>query len=605
MTVESQPQGSGATRMTGAQAIIRCLEDERIEYVFGMAGHANLSFLDALRESSIRFISVPHEQIAVHMADAYYRVTHRPAVVLTSVGPGFTNTVTGIADAMHDCSAIILISGNVPIAHRGTEAYQEIAFHQDASQADVLKPLVKRAFRIDDRRLVGEIMARAFSTALGGVPGPVLVDIPMDIFSVMDDFSPPRTRARRATSQRSGAEEAEVRKAVETLTAGQRPVIYAGGGALLSQATEEIVALAERLGSPVITSLIAQSIIHNDHPLFGGVTGAVGTQSAHYLASRADTVLLVGSRLSDMDACSWHPEMFFNAPPARIVQIDLDPSQVGRRFPVEVGIVADARTVLRQLLAALPSDGGLARRSAWLRAHDERRSRWRAELEASQRSNDIPILPERLIAEIRAVLPTSGILVAPNGPRYFVAQHFSAHGPYTHLVASGHGTMGWAVPAALGAKLGRPDSPVICLTGDGGFRSTNTCLAVAVEADIPVVWVVLNNGGFNIIELIEKRFFKGGIGGAFKRTSGKRYNPDFVALARAYGVDAIRVERTEEIRPALLEAVGSGRAFVIDVAVTQQPQLRASGYWEANRYLMPGWNESEDKESARGFGDST
>lgn len=592
-------------RMTGAQAIVRCLEEERIEYVFGMAGHANLSFLDALHESSIRFISVPHEQIAVHMADAYYRVTHRPAVVLTSVGPGFTNTVTGIADAMHDCSAIILISGNVPIAHRGTEAYQEIAFHQDAAQTDVLKPIVKRAFRLDDRRLLGEIMARAFSTALGGVPGPVLVDIPMDIFSVMDDFSPPNTPARRPTSQRSAADEAEVRKAVEILKAGKRPVIYAGGGAILSEATEEVIALAERLGSPVITSLIAQSIIHNDHPLFGGVTGAVGTRTAHYLASQADTVLLIGSRLSDMDACSWHPEMFFNVPPARIVQIDIDPSQVGRRFPVDVGIVADARTVLRQLLAALPPDGGLGKPSAWLRAHDEHRNRWRAELEASQRSNDVPILPERLIAEIRAALPTSGILVAPNGPRYFVAQHFNAQGPRTHLVASGHGTMGWAVPAALGAKLGRPDSPVICLTGDGGFRSTNTCLAVAVEADIPVVWVILNNSGFNIIELIEKRFFKRGLGGAFTTTSGKRYNPDFVALARAYGVGGIRVQRTEEIRPALLEALRSGSPFVVDVAVTQQPQLRASGYWEANRYLRRGWNESEDKESARGFGDST
>ncbi|TAK81403.1 MAG: thiamine pyrophosphate-binding protein [Betaproteobacteria bacterium] len=591
-------------RMTGAQAMVRYLEEEGIQYVFGMAGHANLAFLDALHESSIRFISVPHEQIAVHMADAYYRVTHRPAVVLTSVGPGFTNTVTGVADAMHDCSAIVLISGNVPIAHRGTEAYQEIAFHQDAAQTEVLKPIVKRAFRVDDRRLLGEIMARAFNNALGGVPGPVLVDIPMDMFSVMDDFSPSGTPARRPTSQRSAADEAEVRKAVEILKSGKRPVIYAGGGTILSEATEEVTALAERLGSPVITSLIAQSIIDNDHPLFGGVTGAVGTRTAHHLASQADTVLLIGSRLSDMDTCSWHPEMFFNVPPARIVQIDIDPSQVGRRFPVDVGIVADARTALRQLLAALPPDEGLAKPSAWLRAHDEQRKRWRAELEGSQRSNDVPILPERLIAEIRAALPASGILVAPNGPRYFVAQHFSAHGPRTHLVASGHGTMGWAVPAALGAKLGRPHSPVICLTGDGGFRSTNPCLAVAVEADIPVVWVILNNGGFNIIELIEKRFFKRGIGGAFRTTSGQRYNPDFVALARAYGVGAIRVERSEEIGPALREAITSGRPFVVDVAVTQQPQLRASGYWEANRYLTRGWNESEDKESARGFGDS-
>lgn len=592
-------------RMTGAQAIVRCLEEERIEYVFGMAGHANLAFLDALHGSSIRFVSVPHEQIAVHMADAYYRVTHRPAVVLTSVGPGFTNTVTGIADAMHDCSAVILIAGNAPIAHRGTEAYQEIAFHQDASQADVLRPLVKRAFRVDDWRLLGEIMARAFNTAICGVPGPVLVDVPMDVFSIIEDFGRPNTPARRPTSQRCAADEAEVSRAAEILRAGQRPVIYAGGGALLSDATNEVMAVAERLGSPVITSLIAQSIIHNDHPLFGGVTGAVGTRPAHYLASQADTILLIGSRLSDMDACSWHPEMFFNIPPARIVQIDIDPTQVGRRFPVDVGIVADARTALRQLLSVLPSDAAPGKRSGWLRAHDEQRNRWRGELEVSQRSDDVPILPERVIAEIRAVLPTSGILVAPNGPRYFVAQHFSAHGPRTHLVASGHGTMGWAVPAALGAKLGRPGVPVICLTGDGGFRSTNPCLAVAVEADIPVVWVVLNNGGFNIIELIQKRFFNRTPGGPFVTPDGKRYNPDFVALARAYGVDGIRVQRPEEIRPALLKALASGRPFVVDVASTQQPQLRASGFWEANRYLKLGWNESEDKDSARGFGDST
>ena len=591
-------------RMTGAQAIVRCLEAEGVQYMFGMSGHANLTFLDAVFDSGIRFISVPHEQIAVHMADAYFRVTHRPAAVLTSVGPGFTNTVTGMADAMHDCSALILITGNVPVAHRGTEAYQEIAFHQDASQTEVLRPIVKRTFRLDHWQLVGEIMSRAFNTALGGVPGPVMIDVPMDIFSYIDDYEIPDMRRRRASTPRSGAENSAVRTAVDILAQAKRPLIYAGGGSLLSEASAEIQAIAEQLGSPVITSLIAQSIIPNDHPLFGGVTGAVGTPTAHWLASHADAVLILGSRFSDMDSASWHPEMFFNAPPARLVQIDIDPTQVGRRFPVEVGIVADIRTVLQQMLEFMPDNTKRESRGGWLHDFGEQRERWQTEIGLAQRSDESPIAVERLVAEIRAALPPGGTIVAPNGPRYFVSQHFTARGPRTHLVASGHGTMGWAVAAALGAKLGRPDEPVVCLTGDGGFRSTTPSLAVAVESNIPVVWVILNNGGFNIIELYQNRFFKRGVGAAFTSTDGSRYNPDFVALARAYGAEGIRVERAADIRSALDEAIRSNRPYVVDVVTTQQPRIRASGYWEANRYLKLGWNESEDTESARGFGDS-
>lgn len=591
-------------KMTGAQAIVRCLEAEGIEYVFGMSGHANLTFLDALLDSRIRFVSVPHEQIAVHMADAYFRVTHRPAVVLTSVGPGFTNTVTGVADAMHDCSAVLVISGNVPVAHRGTEAYQEIAFHADAAQSEVLRPVLKRAFRVDHAHLLGEIMSRALNAALGGVPGPVLVDVPMDIFSYADEYALPATTARRATSPRPGADEDAIRQAAGILAGSRRPVIYAGGGTLLSEAAAEVTALAERLGCPVITSLIAQSIMRNDHPLFGGVTGAVGTPTAHYLASHADAALVLGTRFSDMDASSWHADMFFQAPPAKVVQIDLDPNQVGRRLPVDVGIVADARTALRQLLRGLPAGAGREPRAEWLREFEDVRGRWRDEIGPSQRSDETPIALERLVVEIRRALPPEGIIVAPNGPRYFVAQHFAADVPGSHLVASGHGTMGWAVPAALGAKLGRPASAVVCLTGDGGFRSTTPTLAVAVEAAIPVVWVVLNNGGFNIIELYQNRFFGRGVGGAFKTAKGERYNPDFVALARAYGAEGARVERPGEIGPALERAIASGRPFVVDVAVTPKPRIRASGYWEANRYLKHGWNEAADTGYARGFGDS-
>jgi acetolactate synthase-1/2/3 large subunit len=592
------------TRMSGAQALVRVLETERVGYVFGMAGHANLVLLDALRESSIRFVSVPHEQIAVHMADAYFRVTHQPGVVLTSVGPGFTNTVTGMADAMHDGSAIIMISGNVPVAHRGAEAYQEIAFHEDAAQMDILRPVVKRAWRIDHPRLVPDIMARAFNVALGGCPGPVLVDVPMDIFGVVDNFPAPDSPARRAGQQRLGADEKDVARSLVVLTAARRPVIFAGGGVLLSEASQELGAVAERLGSPVITSLIAQSALPNDHPLWGGVTGAVGTPTAHVLASRADAILAIGTRFSDMDSSSWHPDFFFNVPPAKVVQVDIDPARVGRRFPVEVGIAADARTVLRQLLAALPPRSDAERTRPWLQELAAARAQWRREIDPAQHSDETPIVPERLIAEIRAALPADGILVAPNGARYFVAQHFTALGPRSHLVASGHGTMGWAVPAALGAKLGRPEVPVVCLTGDGGFRSTSPALAVAVEARIPVVWVVLNNRAYNIIELIQNRFFGRQIGVSFAPAEGKPGSVDFVALARAYGAEGIRVDQPDEIRPALLRALGSGGPCVVDVMVTPRPKLRASGFWEANRYLKVGWNETDDTDIARGFGDS-
>jgi len=591
-------------KMTAAQAIVRHLEGEGVEYVFGMGGHANLTFLDALCDSKIRYISVPHEQIAVHMADCYFRVTHRPGVVLTSLGPGFTNTVTGIADAMHDCSAVVMISGNAPVAHSGTGAYQEVAFHRDGSQMDILRPIMKYAWRVDHPQLIPYVMPRAFNMALGGCPGPVLVDVPMDIFSTASDFPEQNSDVRRAKGHRAEAGRGDVERALAILNEAQRPLIFAGGGVLLSEASAELTELAERLQAPVIATLIAQSAIRNDHPLYGGVTGAVGTPTAHFLASHADVVLAVGTRFSDIDCNSWHPEYFFNAPPARVIQIDISPAEVGRRFPVEVGIVADAKAVLRQFIEAAKGFSAPKGRSAWLSEFEGERKRWRKEIEAGQKSDEQPIPVERLVAEIRAALPPHGIFIAPNGARYFVAQHFCALKPQTHMVASGHGTMGWAVAAALGAKLGRPEAPVVCLTGDGGFRSVSPALAVAVEHDIPVVWVILNNYSFNIIELIQNRFMERQIGALFSTPDGRPYNPDFVAMARAYGAEGARVERADQIAPGLARALESGKPYVLDVLTAQRPKLRASGFWEANRYLKPGWNELEGADLARGFGDS-
>ena len=591
-------------KMTGAQAVVRCLEHEGVEYVFGMSGHGNLPLLDALCDSTIKFIEVPHEQIAVHMADCYFRMTHRPGIVLTTLGPGFTNTVTGMADAMQDCSAVVMLSGNAPVSHSGVEAYQEVSFHHDGSQEEVLRPIVKRTWRVSHHRRLPYILGRALNFALSGCAGPVLVDVPMDVFSMTADFPSPDSRARRVARQRSAASDEDIARALKILGGAERPLIFAGGGVLLSEATDELTEFGQYMHIPVITSLIAQSAMRNDHPLYGGVTGAVGTPTAHFLASHADAVLALGSRFSDMDCSSWNPEFFFSPSKAKLIQVDIDPTQVGKLFPVDVGIVADAKTVLRQLTTAARKASAPKRRSAWLEEFEEVRERWRKEIEAAQKSDECPIVVERLVAEIRAVLPPSGILLAPLGARYFVAQHFTVVEPGTHIVASGHGTMGHVVAGALGAKLGRPNVPVVCLTGDGGFRSVSPALAVAVEYNIPVVWVILNNCSYNIIELYQNRFYHREIGAVFKTPDGKQYNPDYVALARAYGADGVRVERPDEIRPSLLKALGSGRPFVVDVVVTQRPKLRASGFWEANRYLKLGWNETDDLSVARGFGDS-
>ncbi len=578
--------------MTGAQAIVECLKREGVEYVFGMCGHTNLAMLDALADSGIRFISVPHEQIAAHAADCYYRITHKPGVVLTTIAPGLSNALVGILDAAADCSSVVVISGNVPTSYIGRDAFQELSTHSDAAQHEVVRPVVKRAWQVQDPGLLTHTIARAFNYALSGRPGPVLVDVPMDLFSYVGEFEIPELTRRRPLAGRPAGDPDAIAQAVRLLSEAQRPVIFAGGGVLLSEASAELTKLAEYMGLPVITSMIAQGAIDNAHPLHFGFTGSVGTPTANDLARQADVALAIGTRFSEMDCNSWLPQHFFPTD-CKVIQVDIEPTEIGKVIPVELGIVGDARRVLAQLLEAAqtgapPADWRAAPR---FRELDARRKAWADELRAAQASSSEPLELERVIADLRAVMPDDGILIAGVGPRHLVGQHYPVRRPQTHIVASGNGTMGLAVPGALGAKLGRPDVPVVALVGDGEFRSVSQSLAPAVEYGIPVVWVVLNNYGFNIITLYQHRHFERSYGTEFKvEENGSDYNPDFVAMARAYGAEGRRVERAEDLKAALEEAIAANRPYVLDVVVTKTPRIRASGYWDANRFIRPGWN---------------
>lgn len=578
-------------QLTGGEAVVKCLEREGVELAFGMVGHGNLAILDALIDSEIRFISVPHEQIATHAADAYFRVTHKPAVVMTTVGPGATNTMTGLADALLDSSAMIVLCGGIPSFYSGTDALQELGTHHDDEQFEIFKPVSKRVWKVTHAKQLPHVISRAFNYALSGNPGPVVVHVPLDFYSQKLEYSLNQVGEKRVTSSRILADPAELSRALKLLTEAERPLIYAGNGVILSEASAELTQFAEHLQIPVATTMAGQGAISGEHPLAAGFTGTVGTPTANRLAQEADVILAIGTRMPEMDTNSWKTKHFFKIPPAKLIHIDLNPHEIGKMFPVEVGVVGDARAVLKQLLDLAQDVDATSSAKTWTQGMQDQRNGWWTELKASQQSDEVPISVGRLLGDIQSVLPPNGIFISGVGVRHAVGQHFRFTNPMTHIVGSGFGTMGQEVPAALGAKLGKPDVPVVAAVGDGAFRSTMQTLLPAVEYGVNAVWIVQNNYSFNVISLYQKRHWERLIGTEFiKEDENKLYNPDFAAMAHAFGAGGRRVENPDDLKPALEEAIAANKPYVLDVIMTQQPRIRASGYWVVNDIISPGWS---------------
>lgn len=576
-------------RMTGAEALVRCLERAGVEYVFGICGHANVSMLDALEASSIRFVYVRHEQNAAHMADAYYRFSHKPGVVLTTLGPGMANAVTGIWEAAMDCSGVVMISGDVQSYMMGRGAFQELSLHSDGAQYEVFRPFTKRAWQVRDPELIPFVAHRAFNLAMTGRPGPVLIDVPVDYFAAVRDFEIPDIASRQATSMRVRGDAAAIRRAFELLLAADAPLIHAGNGTTLSEAGPELTALAEHLAIPVTTSIAAHGVFDTLHPLYGGMPAAVGTPTGNALAREADVVLALGTGFCEMETSSWDPEYSFRfGAGAKLIQVDIDPHELGRAYPVEVGIFGDIRTVLGELIelahAAGPRREWSQRRQ--LRVLQERVAAWNAEKAAAAESTELPIRMERFAAELAPLLSEDTVIVCDVGAfRHAIYQYLPVRRPQSWYFPSGLVTMGAGPPAALGAKLADPSRPVICFVGDGGFSANSHAVATAVEAGIPVVWVVVSNFANDAIRAYQVNHFDGRINGTvFEGTDGAPYNPDFVALARSYGARALRVSAVAEIAPVMTEALGCGEPCVVEIhAAPVKP--RAGGNWDVNDVL--------------------
>ena len=573
--------------VNGGEVIVEYLAREKVPYVFGLCGHGNVGLLDALydRTDAIRTISTRHEQTAGHMADAYFRVAHRPVATLTSCGPGSANLPIALACAFMDSSAFLAITGNVPTSQFNRAAFQETYRHFQADFPSVIRPYVKRSWQPTRTDMLPTALRQAFATMLGGRPGPVNLDVPFNVFKEPADVDVPEPGAWRAgISSRSGGDPEAIRRAVDLLRAARRPLIYVGHGVTLSEGTDELTTLAHRLRIPVIFSPNGFGALDMADPMALGFVGRNGVFHANEAARTCDVLLALGVRFDDRSSSSWIPGYSFNIPPTRLIHVDIDAEEIGRNYPVHLGIVGDARTVLRQLLeVAKTAPPRAAARDAWLADIVGWRAQWEAFIRPQRESAVEPIHPQRVVQALRAVMPDDGIVLPDVGVHHnWLVQFWTARRPRTLLNSWGFGAMGFGVCGVLGAKLAAPDRPCVAVCGDGGFMMRPDVLCTAVEYDIPAVWVIWNNfayGGIRDIQL--GMLAKREIATSFVREKdGRLVNPDFVALARACGADGIRVERPGDLAGALEHALAAAAPFVLDVHVDRDIRPPGVGTWE-------------------------
>jgi acetolactate synthase I/II/III large subunit len=575
-------------RMKGAELITEYLIANGIPYVFGICGHGNVGMLDPLYQARerIKLISPRHEQVAAHMADAYFRVRHEPVATLTSCGPGSCNIIMPLACALSDSSALLAITANVPTSQFNRSPFQEINRHYQADFVNIVRPVVKRSFQPTRVDMLPLALRQAMTAMLAGRPGPVNLDVPFNVFQEEDEVEVPAAAAP-LNAQRSGASPEELSRALAMILAARRPVIFIGHGVTLSEASRELTEFTKTLGIPVISSPNGMGCIDMADPLSLGFIGRNGAFPANEAGRRADLVIAIGARFDDRSASSWLPGYSWNFPNTKLIHVDIDPVELGRNYQPDLPLAADARTFLRQLLAELEQRGAdHATRSAtkpWLAEIAEWRAAWDEFVRPNFALHCSPMRPERVVADCQSVIPPDGIICCDVGVSHnWYMQFWKARRPQTMLNSWGFSGMGFGAAGALGAKLAAPDRPVVAVTGDGCFTMVPHVLCTAVEYNIPVVWVIWNNFGWVSIRDIQLGMFGGREHGTmFHQGANKKpYNPDFAAWAKASGVDALTVSKSEDFAGALEHAIRANKPFVLDVHVDAEVRPPSTGAWQ-------------------------
>lgn len=528
-------------KLTGAQALIKSLEMEGVEVMFGLPGGAILPVYDPLIDSSIRHILVRHEQGAGHMASGYAHVTGRPGVAMVTSGPGATNIVTPLADAYMDSVPMVVVAGQVAYSAIGTDAFQE------ADTTGITMPVTKHNWLVSDPHDIPQVIREAFHVATTGRPGPVLVDVPKDVSNATMDWYWPDSLDLPGYKPTMKGHPKQIKDAARLIGQAERPVIYAGGGILKSRAAEALRALAELAGIPVVTTLMARGAFPDDHPLCLGMPGMHGNYTAITAMQRSDLLITFGARFDDRVT----GKVSAFAPDAKIIHVDIDPAELGKVRRPDVPIVGDCRLVIEEIIKAVKAEHSKHGRpdvSSWIAQLDE----WKAKYPLPYvQPEGAALRPQHVVETLRDNTPDDTILVSGVGQhQMFASQIWRFNHPYTWVNSGGLGTMGYSVPAAIGAKVGQPDRMVWAVDGDGCFQMTAQELVTATAERIPVKIAILNNAYLGMVRQWQELFYE------------ERYSevylspdlPDYVKWAEAMGCVSMRVETPDDVAPAIQKA---------------------------------------------------
>jgi acetolactate synthase I/II/III large subunit len=536
----------------GADILVQSLHDQGVDIIFGYPGGAVLQIYDAMYRNPIRHILTRHEQGAIHAAEGYARVTNKPGVVIATSGPGATNLVTGIADAMIDSIPLVIFTGQVATSVIGTDAFQE------ADIMGITTPITKHNYQVQDVRDIPRIVQEAFHIANTGRKGPVLIDFPKNVsqtlFTEGDMPETPDEIYLPGYQPNFKPNYLQVQKAIQALQSAKKPLVLAGAGVLFADAQEQLKAFVEKYNLPIINTLLGLGTIAGDHEQFYGMAGMHGTATANYAITECDLLINIGARFDDR--LTGNLKTF--APNATIVHIDIDPAEIGKNVPTDIPIVADAKEALFAFLKKDFEGPEIADWVAYLNVMRNEYPLW-------QEDETLEIMPQDVIKALHKITHGEAIVTTDVGQhQMFAAQYYGLQEPHNWVTSGGLGTMGFGFPAAIGAQFAKPDKKVISIVGDAGFQMTNQELALLKEFNLPVKVVIINNACLGMVRQWQETFYE------------ERYSqslmpiqPDFVKLADAYGVKGYVIERPEDLETQLAEAINSDEPVVIDVRVKQ------------------------------------
>ena len=531
--------------MKGSKLLINKLKENGVKTIFGYPGGVLLPLYDALCESDIEHVLVRHEQAAVHAADGYARASGKPGVCLATSGPGATNVTTGIATAHMDSSPIIVLTGQVPTQAIGTDMFQEV------DTIGITMPISKHNYQPRTPENIAESIEKAFHIASTGRPGPVIIDLPKNALEEETDIENLEINTKiPGYKPTTKANKKQIKKAITAINNSQKPLIIAGGGAILSDASEELEEFATTNNIPVCTTLMGKGAINEEHPLSMGMIGMHGQEISNKAITECDCLIAIGCRFSDRSVSNAKEY----APKATIIQIDIDPAEIGKTIQVDIPIVGDAKKTLKEFTDQIETP----KKNKWTEKITQEKRNTETQIEYSS----IPLKPQQCIKEImEAITPETIVTTDVGQNQMWMAHCYKAKKPRTFISSGGLGTMGFALPSAIGAQYAKPEGNVLSIVGDGGFQMVLQELATIKENDLPIVTCILNNSYLGMVAQLQRLYSDHVYGVKFTQ------NPDFTQLARAYGINSEVVEKPGELKETIQNALKNREATVIDIKI--------------------------------------